>query len=310
MQKIVITTSSFNKENTGPLENCSKKYEIILNPFDRKLETSELVNLASGALGIIAGTEKYDRATLDKLPSLKVISRCGTGLDSIDCEYAKKRAIIIYNTPDGPTTAVAELTIGLMLSLLRKIALMDREIRKKKWAKHMGYLLQGKKVGIIGSGKIGKKVAELLGAFNVEIAHCDCRPMQCPGTSGQKSLDDLLRWADIVTLHCNSDKKGEFVIGKREINLMNEGAFLINTARGNILDESALEESFKSGHLGGAALDVFLKEPYEGPLTCYDNVILAPHIGSYAFEARMKMEFDAAENLARGLQECSLCEKK
>jgi len=299
MDKIVISTTTFGIYDSSPLVECKKRgFEIILNSFNRKLKPDELVVLAKGAIGLIAGTEPISEETLSKLPFVKVISRCGAGLSNIDAEAAKKRGIKIYNTPDAPTCAVAELTIGLILGVLRKIALMDRESRQGRWQKRMGNLLHDKKIGIIGFGRIGRMLVRLLGPFGSELAYSD--RLVRDGVFGLKRmpLEELLGWADIISLHVSGEDR---ILGPGEIKAMKNGAWLINTSRGGVVDEHALFEALKEGHLSGAAIDVFEKEPYDGPLKGLDNVILTPHVGSYAKEARVRMEARAVENLLKGL---------
>ncbi len=310
--KIAITTSLFGKDNVKPVDILKNNgFEVILNPYGRTLKGNEIIELCEGATGIIAGTEILDVDTLECLTktypqssvlspqSLKVISRCGAGLDNVDVNVANRLGIKVFNTPDAPTLAVAELTVGLILDLLRKVSWMDREFRGGKWQKRMGNLLCGKKVGIKGFGRIGKKVAELLKPFGCEIAYAD--PFVEDGLLGlcRLSLEDLLKRADIVTIHVGVHER---LIGEKELQLMKKGAWLINTSRGGVVDEAILYEYLKNGYLSGAALDVFEEEPYAGPLKELNNVILTPHIGSYAKEARVRMEMEAVENLLRGLR--------
>lgn len=300
-EKIIITTTSFARHDPSLLAMLEQKgFDVTLNTLGRKLKREEIVNLCSDYAGIIAGTEKYDRDILSQLPGLKVISRCGTGLDSIDLVAAKGCGIRVYNTPDAPTLAVAELTVGLILNLLRMISQMDADIRNKKWDKKMGYLLAGKKVGIIGYGRIGQKVGNLLAAFDTELAYCDVEEKPHCRYCGRKEFEEVLGWADIVTLHLSQPKEKKAIIGYRELMLMKKGAWIVNVSRGNLVDETALYDALKSGHLSGAALDVFEKEPYSGPFEELKNVLLTPHIGSYAREARIEMETQAVKNLLSG----------
>lgn len=301
MEKIAILTSSFGVEDKRPISIIEGNgIKITLNPYGRKLTKEEIVPLCKDSIGIISGTEILDEAILGQLKGLAVISRCGAGLDNVDLACAKRLGIKIFNTPDAPTAAVSELTIGLMLNLLRKVNVMDAGIRKDKWEKLMGNLLNEKKIGIIGFGKIGRKVAYLLSRFGCEIAYSD--PNVEDGVSGYKRMpiEDLLKWADIISIHASAKNK---IIGSRELALMKKGSWIVNISRGTSLDEDALYKSLKSGHVAGAALDVFEQEPYNGPLKALANVILTPHIGSYAREARIKMELESAENLLKGLKE-------
>jgi D-3-phosphoglycerate dehydrogenase len=187
-----------------------------------------------------------------------------------------------------------------MINILRKVSQMENELKAGQWKKRMGNLLCEKRVGIKGFGRIGKKVAELLRPFGCEIAYAD--PFLKDGLLGlqRMSLKELLCWADIITIHVGV---GEKLIGGKEFQHMKKGALLINTSRGGVVDESVLYEYLKNGNLSGAALDVFEEEPYFGDLKELDNVILTPHIGSYAMEARVEMEKQAVENLLKGLED-------
>lgn len=300
-RRILITTSTFAEFDRSPLDLLERRgFSYILNPYKRKLTIAETIKLGKKAVGIIAGTECLNDDVLQQLPELKVISRCGSGMDNVDLESAKKRGIKVYNTPIAPVTAVAELTVGIILNLLRKVNQLDYIVRHDYWQKKMGNLLYGKKVGIIGFGRIGKKVAELLKPFNCKIAYSD--PYVQDGLTGMKalSLRELLSWADIVSVHISGRGK---ILGEKEIRLMKEGAWLINASRGGAIDEKALYHALEQGRLSGSALDVFEEEPYTGILRKLNNVILTPHIGSYTEETRVKMERRAVENLLIGFRE-------
>lgn len=301
--KIIITTTSFAKFDNQPLQLLNDSgFEVVLNPYGRMLSGGEVVELAADRVGLIAGTEPLDKNVLEKLPLLKVVSRCGVGLENVDLEVAAQLNIKVFNTPFGPTLAVAELTVGLILDLLRKTTLMDREMRAGIWKKHMGNLLYRKRIGIIGFGRIGQKTAKLLRAFGCEIGYYDSITIE--GLKGIKvkrmRLDELLRESDLITIHA-SGKYEKPLLCAKELEMMKKGSWLVNVARGGVVDEEALLNALKNGRLAGAALDVFEKEPYSGPLKELENVILTPHIGSYAKEARVEMEMQAVKNLIEGL---------
>jgi D-3-phosphoglycerate dehydrogenase len=308
MSRILITTTSFAKDDISPLNLLQKAgYETITNPYGRKLTEEEVLNLILEVkpVGMIAGVEPITARVLQQAKGLKVVSRCGVGLESVDLNAAGSLCIAVTNTPDAPTEAVAELTIGLIFNLLRKISFLDRELRKGNWKKEMGSLVQGKKVGIIGLGRIGKRVAEKLLALGAKVAGTDIQPdyewlqkTQVP----LLDLEELLKQSEILCLHLSHKPDNEHLIGKKEIEAMPQGAYLINASRGEVIDQDALYSMLANGHLSGAALDVFDQEPYTGPLTKLDNVILTPHIGSYAREARIEMEIQAAQNLIEGLR--------
>lgn len=305
--KIFISTSSFAEYDKSPLRLLeSNGFEVVLNPYGRKLNPKEVVALAKDCAGIIAGTEPLTKEVLRQLPGLKAISRCGTGLDNVDVEAARKRGIAVRTTPDAPAQAVAELTVALILNVLRQISFMDRQVRSGAWSKEMGRLLSGKTVGVIGLGRIGKRVAELLRSFDVKILASEPKPDKKWAEENKvslTSLEELLRKSDVVTLHIPYTEENRNLINAKRLKIMKRGAILINTSRGGLVDEDVLYQALKNGHLGGAALDVMEVEPYDGPLKGLNNVILTPHIGSYALEARVQMEMEAAKNLINMLTE-------
>jgi len=294
--RIAVTTSTFAEFSSEPLKLLEKAgFKFSLNPLGRKPTPAETVKQLEGCVGVVAGTETLDAEVLAALPDLKVISRCGTGMDSVDLEFAKSRGIIVVNTPYGPTRAVAELTLGLILNLLRQVSRMDRELRSGIWKKRMGRLLLGKKIGIVGMGRIGGAAANTLIPLGARIAYTD---PDCEHRDFERmSLDKLLSWAEIISLHCSKPEGEKPLLGEAELSRMTPGSLLINAGRGGLVDEDALYKLLKSGHLSGAALDCFAEEPYVGPLSTLENVILTPHIGSYAMEGRVQMEVDAVKNL-------------
>ncbi len=305
MKRIAVTTTSFCKDDPGArklLEGAG--FAIACNRLGRKLTPAETSALLEDCCGVFAGTETYSRELMGKLKGLKVISRCGTGMDAIDLEAAKEMGITVLNTPEAPSTAVAELTLGLILALLRRIPESDKAVKEGRWQKASGRLLEGKDVGIVGMGRIGAKVAGLVDAFGARPAYFDIAGDR-QSRFQQKRLDELLAWADIVTLHCSAPA-GKPVIGQEEMAKMKKGAVLINTSRAACVDEKALTDALKKGALAGAGLDVFSEEPYTGELREAANVVLTPHIGSYAIESRIRMEREAAENLIAGLKKAGI----
>lgn len=302
--KVLVSTSSFAQCCNEPLIMLEEAGLVVkLNPYGRNLTESEIKHMLKDYDLLIAGTEPLSREVLESAKKLKVISRCGAGVGNIDLNATEKLGIKVFSTPDAPTQAVAELTVGLILNLLRKITEMDRELKRGHWQKKMGNLLQKKRVGIIGFGRIGQKVAELLLPLGVEISYFDVSDKTCSIECKPLDLKSLLSWADIISIHSSAFAKIKPVIGSKELNLMKQGTWLLNVARGGLVDESALYTALKEGQIAGAALDVFEKEPYSGPLLDFENVILTPHIGSYAKEARVQMEIQAVENLLKGLKD-------
>ena len=310
MHKILITTSSFARNDRSlPDTFAVKGLQIALNPYARKLSESEVNELIQEhqPIGMIAGVEPLTRGVLEKTKNLKVISRVGIGMDSVDLQTAKNLDIVVTNTPDAPTIPVAELTLGMILSLLRRIHISDASIRGSDWVRPMGNLLHGKTVGIIGCGRIGSYLAGLLSSFGCKILGCD------PFVNKSDNfflvgLEKILSDADIISLHIPYNRGNHHFINAGRIQNMKKGALLINAARGGLVDEDALSSALSSGHLGGAALDCFEQEPYTGKLKDLENVLLTAHIGSYAQEGRVMMERQAVENLFRELKKAGCIE--
>lgn len=298
MPKLAITTSSFGKESSEPVDALrAAGFELVFNPHGRKLTKPETVELLRDADGVLAGTEALDREVLSQLPKLKVISRVGTAVDSVDREYAKERGIPVFNTPDGPTNGVAELVLGGLLSLLRRIPQSDASVRRGEFVKPMGRLLRGKTVAFIGLGRIGKAVVRLMQPFAVTVLAVD--PVKDEEFMRRYDvryvhLAEALLEADVISLNLSGSTKTP-LLGAKEFAQMKPGALLVNAARGGWIDEAALCEALRAGRPGGAYLDVFAAEPYKGPLCELDNVVLTAHIGSYALECRIGMEMEAAQ---------------
>ena len=298
--KVAVTTSSFAEFSDEPLRLLQERgLAYVLNPHGRTLTEDEAISLLAGCIGVVAGTEPLTARVMDALPALRVISRCGAGLDNVDAQAANIKNITVCTTPDGPTRAVAELTLGYALDLARHISRMDAELKAGIWKKRMGNLLEGRKVGVIGYGRIGKAVARLFTLMGCDVRFAD--PFVEHGDHERMELDALLAWADLASLHCAKPKGGQALLDATRLANMPKGAWLINAARGGLVDEAALCKALQSGHIGGAALDVFDKEPYAGPLAACATVILTPHIGSYAKETRMDMEVDSVNNLIAAL---------
>jgi D-3-phosphoglycerate dehydrogenase len=305
--KVLISSRSFGKSDPSPMEELKiRGYEIISNPYGRMLEEHELLELTKDVVGMIAGTEKITENVIKNASSLRVISRAGTGIDNINMVWAKKYGVSVFNTPDALTQAVTELTLALILSLYRRIVEADKNIRIGKWKPMMGSLLSSKTIGIVGLGRIGKRFALLVKPFELNIVAAEPAPdYNFASRQGiqLKSLKEVLKESDIITLHVPLSEETYHMIGETEFALMKKSSIIINASRGGLIDEDALTEALKKGLIGGAAIDTFEKEPYKGPLKKLNSVILTPHIGSYAKEARVQMEMAAVENLIIGLKE-------
>jgi D-3-phosphoglycerate dehydrogenase len=308
MQKILVTTSTFDVSLFSNFIGTAKKpIEVVLNPYKRKLSEKEVSDLLTDdVIGMIAGVEPLSEKVLSGTKNLKVISRCGVGLDSVDLNAAKNLGIHVTNTPDAPTIPVAELTMAHILNLLRHVSLVNQQIRTSKWEPKMGALLNGKTVGIIGYGRIGRKVASLAKAFGANILVFDIFPVTSSDKIEQVDLNQVLINSDIISLHLPYKIENHHIISTEQFALMKPTALVLNISRGGLINETALLEALLNKRIAGAGIDAFEDEPYSGPLCQLPNVLLTAHMGSYAKEARNIMEQDAVKNLFSKLTELNL----
>lgn len=301
MMKIAITPHSFARYSKASLRMLEESgLSWVLNETGRRIGEDETIALLEGCVGLIAGNGPVTRKVIDACPGLKVISRCGPTTENVDTAYAEQKGIRVAIAPSGHGIATAELAVGLMLSLLRQVPHMDRNVRCGVWKKRMGVLLQHKKVGIIGFGTTGQTVMRLLAPFDVQVAYTD--PFVDDPSAPRMKLDELMAWADIVTLHCPRVEGGHLLDAGR-LALMRPGGLVLNLAKAGLVDENALNGLLLAGHLAGAALDVFGKEPYDGPLRERENVILTPHIAAHTKESRVIMEIESVRNILDALTE-------
>jgi D-3-phosphoglycerate dehydrogenase len=300
--RVLVTSTSFNKVDPLPRERLIQSgCEIVENPFGRPLKEEELIPLLKEVDGIVAGLDEYSRKAILSTNRLKVISRYGVGVDNIDLEAAKERGILVVNTPEVNTQAVADLTFGLILAVCRKIPKAHFSTQKGNWGRLIGRGVYKKSLGIIGLGRIGKAVAERARGFSMEILAYDIKIQEAPGIRFLP-LEELLATGDFITLHCDLNPGSKGIIGAEELVLMKKTAFLINTARGGLIDENALYQALRDWKIAGAALDAFQDEPpVNSPLLTLDNIITTPHIGSYTHEALLEMGLIAVDNLIHNL---------
>ena len=292
---LYVTLSTFAEANPEPLEILkSSGLSFGVNKTGKRPLAEEVLRECGGASVLVAGVEEYDASILARFyqEGLRCISRCGVGTENIDRVAAASMGIAVLNTPDEPVQAVAEHTLSLMLALLRRLPELDRDTKAGKWKRHTGNLLQGKIVGLVGYGKIGKKTHELLKPFGVRILIWDPFSAAELGVEKTDSLEQVLQIADIISLHCPSNA---IKMSSNEFALMKPGSWLINTARGDLIDDDSLHEALNSGRLAGAALDVYSTEPYSGILLSNGKVILTPHQATLTKETRLAMELAAVK---------------
>jgi len=253
-------------------------------------------------------SDKIDAEVFDAAPSLKIIAQMAVGYDNIDVEEATRRGIYVTNTPGVLTETTADFTWALMMAVARRVVEADRYVREGKWkvgwhpSMLLGRDVYGATLGIVGAGRIGTAVARRAKCFNMKILYYDVVPnLQLEKETGAKfvDLDTLLKESDFISIHVPLTKETYHLINAEKLKLVKKTAYLINTARGPIVDEKALYEALKEGRLAGAALDVFEQEPtpIDNPLLKLDNVVVAPHIASASYETRSRMAEMVAENL-------------
>lgn len=307
--KIFISTYPFGIVNPEPLDILQKTgWTVLTNPLKRKLTPTEVAEIAKDVDAIIAGTEDLT-PLINANPNLKIISRVGIGLDAVPLQLCRERNISVAYTPDAVTMAVVELAVGLMITLTRKVHLADKEIRHGGWSRFIGKRLEDSTIGIIGAGRVGKNVLRILSEFRPKIVLINdikVTEKDIVNYLSDKKLnfkmaekEEIYSKSDIISLHVPLNKLTKNMISAKELGLMNPETFIINTARGGIINENDLYFSLKNHQIGGAAIDVFEKEPYNGNLKELDNVILTEHMGSCSYDCRLLMERGAAEEVIR-----------
>lgn len=300
--KVAVSTSSFAALDSAPLDLLYKHgFDVVENPFHRKLTEKEIISHLQGVDGLIAGLEPLTETVFKNCPDLKAIARVGIGMDNVDTIAAKTFGIKVSNTPEGPTDAVAEMTLTAALCLVRQILPSNRAMHDSEWSKSIGRSLKNTPILIIGYGRIGRRVAELFMAFGAEILVVDPALNQEDLLMNEKliELDEGLKKADIITLHAGGN---EPILTRKSLRSIKPGTIVLNSARGNLIDETALLEGLDSGQISSAWLDVFHEEPYLGKLSNYENVLLTPHMSTYSIQCRKDMEINAVENLIADLE--------
>ena len=302
--KALITTVPFGDKNKLPLEQLeSAGIEYLINPLNKKLTEKELAEMVTDFDIIIAGTEPITDFVMAKATNLKMISRVGIGLDSVDLLAAERRGIQVSYTPDAPAPAVAELTIGLMISLLRSVQLSNIEIHKGEWKRYFGKRIANTTIGIIGLGRIGTRVLNRLSVFGTpRLLLNDLSPNSDLDKKFKLEWVDketIYKESDVISMHIPLTKATKNMVTKTQLEMMKSDAIVINTSRGGIINEKDLYDAMCDGHLSGAAIDVFEEEPYSGKLNKLSNCLLTAHMGSMSLDCRTRMEIEATEEAIR-----------
>jgi D-3-phosphoglycerate dehydrogenase len=297
--KVLVT----DKLAPEALEKLKEKHEVVFDEMDHEKLVKEIPNYE--AL-VVRSRTKVKQDIIESGKNLKVIGRAGVGVDNIDVEAATQKGIKVVNAPTGASQSVAELTLGLMLALVRNIPKADSTLHKGQWLKKKlrGKELYGKKLGLIGFGRIGSKVATFAKALGMEIIAYRRHPRPFPGVKFV-SLDELLSSADIISIHLPFTPETKHLVSSKEFERMKDGVILINCARGGIVDEEALYEAIKSEKVAGAAMDVYEVEPptpKTSKLLSLDNVVLTPHIGAATEEGQKRAGLIVADEVLKVLE--------
>jgi D-3-phosphoglycerate dehydrogenase len=294
------------------IDRVAQIAEVQLSPYGVPCPKDMLMKeLAEAEAAIADGRTIFDAQVMKAARKLRIVARFGVGFDNVDLKAATERGVYVSNTPGVLSDAVAELTIALMLALSRRLLGAHAYVKSRRWTElsdfPLGIDLSGKTLGIIGLGQIGMEVAKRASGLRMAILYYDIvrrEDAERLYDAKYSSLENLLKESDFVTLHVPLASRTEKLIGRSELALMKPTAYLINTARGKVVDQAALCEGLKEGRIAGAALDVYEVEPIarDEPLLQLDNVILTPHIGSATAETRTKMALTAADDVIRVLK--------
>ena len=307
MKKILITARTFGKYAKEPLEMFpSGAYELVWNPCGRPPTEEEYKGLVRGMSGLIVGGEKVPASVIEAGADLRVISLHGVGFDKIDVKAASARGILVCNAPGTNTNAVAELALGLMLASARRIPHADRAVKSGKWGQCIGTEVAGKVLGIVGLGRIGQSLARKAKGLGLRVVGYD---VLLDGTFLERegvealSLDELLSRSDFVSLNCSLTAETENLIDESRLRKMKRTAHLINTSRGKVVDEQALQKALQEGWIAGAATDVYSTEPPDGsPLLLLEELVTTMHMGTHTQEALAEMGRVAAQNVLDALE--------
>ena len=283
-----------------------KELETIGDCFDISKSASKDEDLANhikdSEIVVIRSATKLTKEVLDKAEQLKIIARCGVGIDNVDLDFAKSKNIFVTNAPSANLISVVELTVALIISASRKLSLADSHLKKGEWnrSEFLGYELYGKTLGIVGFGKAGRLVADRMKSFGMSIVFYDPYVTDWNGSEESVELDDLLRTADVVSIHVIKTKDTENLISKDMLDLLKPSSIIVNTSRGGVLDEDYLFELLESEKIFGAGLDVYSNEPPEN-VDQYNglNLVTTPHIGASTNEAQLKAGLETIENIKK-----------
>jgi len=303
-KKVLVTALSFSRYSQEPRKILEKAgFYLIWNKEGRPLQEEELIERIKGVDALIVGVDQITEKVIAAADKLRIICKHGVGVDNINLDAATGRGIMVINAPHSNYTSVADLTFGLLIAAARKIPYADMITKKGKWNRIVGREVWGKTIGIVGTGRIGLAVAQRARGFDMKILAYDKFPnIQAANEIGFNyvSLEKLLSLSEFVSLHLPLTKETRHLINEKTLSLMNPEAILINTARGELVDEKALYQALKEKRLTGAALDVYAEEPpLNSKLLTLSQVITTPHIGASTHEANYRMGCAVAESIIK-----------
>lgn len=301
--KILVTPTSMQEGKKSNALDKLKEFtsDLVFNPYGRPLTEAELIPLLRDCDGYIAGVDYITEKVIKECNKLKIISRYGVGVDRVDLKAAKAKGILVTNTPGANSVAVAELAMGLILNVARRISVLDKKTRDGEWVRSTGIELGGKTMGILGLGAIGKHLAKYAQGFSMKVMAYDPfidEEYAKVNNIEVATLDQVISNSDVISLHLPLNEETRHLIDEAAINRMKVGAILVNAARGGIIDEYAAYEALKEGRLGGLGLDAFeVEPPTDSPLFELDNVVVTPHTGAHTKEATENMAILSVENV-------------
>jgi D-3-phosphoglycerate dehydrogenase len=306
INRILVTPRSLTREGHPALDVLKQAgFEVVFSTPGKQPDEEELLRLLPGCIGMLAGVEKISAEVLEAANDLKAISRNGTGVDNIDLEAAKRLNIKILRAEGANARGVAELTIGLLFAGIRAIPYSSAQMKSGNWSRKQGIEIDGRTLGLVGCGKIGKLVTQIALGLGMNVIAYDAFPDLSFAPSPKfsfSSLDDVFKLSDVISLHCPPPQDGKPIINTESIAKMKKGIYLINTARSGLIDENAMLEGLKSGRIAGFATDVYAQEPpVINDLFSHENVIMTPHIGGFTVESVDNATRIAVENLLQVL---------
>ncbi len=309
MRRVLVTPRSLSRAGHPALDRLSAAgFEIAFCTPGQQPEEDELLRLLPGCVGYLAGVEKIGARVRGNAVSLKAISRNGTGVDNIDLAAAARLGIAVLRAEGANARGVAELTLAMMLALARGVSLSDRCMKDGRWQRFEGIELSGRCLGLVGCGQIGRLVAEMSLALGMRVLAYDpfvrSEPMRHERFRLAASLDETLNQADVLSLHCPPLPDCRPLLTRERLAQLKPGAFVVNTSRGELLDDDAVIEALDTGRLAGVAIDAYREEPPgDAPLVRHGRVLATPHIGAYSKESVRRAVELAVDNLLLALRE-------